>query len=132
MDRSTVLLLIALGLAGYGVYTALYIPAMLVGPSTPVLLVAFILQAVFAIAAAVGVWRGQRWTSGVLILLGATIAATQLVEAFVLGIVAYLYALLVAVLAIVVTLLLAVYVSRNAVPGPSPTQSTRQASHMIF
>ena len=47
-DRSTALLLIAVALAGYGVYVAGYVPAMLVGQPVPVLLLGFVLQAVCA------------------------------------------------------------------------------------
>lgn len=115
-DRSTALLLIAVALAGYGVYIAGYVPGMLVGRPVPLLLIGFVLQAVCAIAAAVGVWRGQPWAAVAVVLLGLSIAATWLVEAFVLGIVAYLYALLVAVLAIVVAVIIAAYLNRQ--PGP--------------
>ena len=115
-DRSTALLLIAVALAGYGVYSAGYVPAMLVGWPVPLLVIGFVLQAVCALVAAVGVWRGQSWAAGVVVLLGVCIAATWLIEAFVLGIVAYLYALLVAVLAIVVALIIAAYVSRRHGP----------------
>ena len=112
-DRSTALLLIAVALAGYGVYIAGYVPGMLVGHPVPLLLIGFVLQAVCAFAAAVGVWRRQPWAAGVVVLLGVIIAATWLIEAFVLGIVAYLHALLVAVLAIVVALIIAAYVRRE-------------------
>ena len=112
-DRSTALLLIAVALACYGVYSAAYVPAMLVGQPVPLLLIGFVLQAVCALAAAVGVWRGQPWAAGVVLLLGVTIAARWLVEGFVLGIVAYLHAMLVAVLAIVVALIIAAYVNRH-------------------
>ena len=103
-DRSTALLLIAVALAGYGVDRAAYVPAMLLG---------FLLQAVCALAAAVGVWGGQPWAAGVVVLLGVSIAATWLVEGFVFGIVAYLHAMLVAVLAIVVAWIIAAYVNRQ-------------------
>jgi len=111
-DRSNVLLLIAVALAGYGVYVAAYVPAMLLGRPVPLMLIGFVLQAVSALAAAVGVWRRQPWAAGAVVLLGVSIAATWLVEAFVLGIVAYLHAILVAVLAIVVALIIAAYVNR--------------------
>ena len=55
-DRSTALLLIAVALAGYGLYIGAYIPAMLVGQPVPLLLIGFVLQVVCALAAAVGVW----------------------------------------------------------------------------
>jgi hypothetical protein len=113
MNRSTALLLIAVALAGYGVYAASYVPAMLVGPSVPALLIGFVLQAVCALAAALGVWRGQRWAAGAVVLLGVSMAGTWLFEGFILGIVAYLHALLVAVIALIVTLAIAAYVNRQ-------------------
>jgi hypothetical protein len=113
MNRSTTLLLIAVALVGYGVYAASFVPAMLVGPAVPALLIGFVLQAVCALAAAFGVWRGQRWAVGVVVLLGVCIAGTWLFEGFVLGIVAYLHALLVAVIALIATLAITVYVNRQ-------------------
>jgi len=115
MDRTTALLLIAVGLAGYGVYTAAYVPAMLVGPPMPFLLIGFVLQVVCALAAAIGVWRGRRWAASAVLLLGASIAATALIEGF-LGVVAYLRALLVAVLAIVTAMIIAAYVNQRRGP----------------
>jgi len=112
-DRSTALLLIAVALAGYGLYIAAYVPAMLLGQPVPLLLIGFVLQALCALAAAVGVWRGQPWAASVVVLLGVSIAATWLIEAFVLGIVAYLYALMIAVLAIAVAVVIAAYINRR-------------------
>ena len=113
MERHTRLLLIAIALAAYGVYHALYAIAMLPGPASLLLLLAFALQAVLAIVSAVGVWRQQPWAAAALLLLGVVIAATALVEAFVLGILAWLYALLIAVAAIVIALLLGAFVNRS-------------------
>ena len=110
VNRSTALLSIAIVLAGYGIYRALYLPGLLSGPLAPLLVIGFLLQAVFGVAAGVGVWRRAPWAPLVIVLLGVSIAATALVEAFVLGIVAYLRALLEAVLAILVGLVLAAYV----------------------
>jgi hypothetical protein len=115
-DRATALSLIAVVLAGYGVYTAAYVPAMLLSQSVPLLLIGFVLQAVFALAAAVGVWRGQPWAAGVVVLLGVSIAATWLIEGFILGIVPYLRALLIAVFAIVVASIVAAYLNRQHGP----------------
>ena len=112
-DRSAALLLIAVALAAYGVYIAGYVPGLLVGRPMPLVLICFVLQVMLALVGAVGVWRGQRWAAGVVMLLGVIIAATWLIDAFVLGIVAYLHALLVAVLAVVVTVLLGLYVDRQ-------------------
>ena len=60
MNRSTALLLIAIALVVFGIYRALFIPGMLIGPPVPLLLTGFLLQAVFGIVAGVGVWRGAR------------------------------------------------------------------------
>ena len=122
-DRSAALLLIAIALAVYGVYIAGYVPGLLIGRPMPLVLICFVLQVVLALVGAVGVWRGERWAAGVVMLLGVIIAATWLIDAFVLGIVAYLHALLVAVLAVVVTVLLGVYVDRQR--GLRPTGSSR-------
>jgi hypothetical protein len=112
MDRSTTLLLIAIVLGVYGVYVASHVPAMLVGP-VPALLIFFVLQTVCALAAAIGVWRDQRWAAGLVVLLGLSIAGTWLFEAFILGIVAYLRALLVAVAALILAWIIAAYINRQ-------------------
>jgi hypothetical protein len=117
MNRSTARLLIAVTLAVYGVYAASYVPVMLAGPSVPGLLVGFLLQTFCALAAAIGVWRGTRWAAAAVVLLGASLAGTWLFEAFVLGIVAYLRALAVAVIALVVAVIVAAYVNREGVTG---------------
>jgi hypothetical protein len=113
MDRHMAFLLIALALVVYGVYHALYAVAMLPEPGSLLLFIAFALQAVLAILAAVGVWRRQGWAAATLLALGASVAATALVEAFVLGIIGWLNALLIALLAIVIALLLGAYVNRS-------------------
>lgn len=113
MNRSTTLLLIAVALAGYGVYAASYVPALLAAPVIPALLIGFVLQAVCGFAAAFGVWRGKRWAAGVAVLLGVSIAGTWLFEAFILGIVAYLHALAVVAVALIATLVTAVYLNRT-------------------
>jgi hypothetical protein len=112
MNRPTPLLVIAVALAGYGVYAASFVPPMLVGPAVPALLVGFVLQAVCALAAAFGVWGGRRWAAVAVVLLGVSIAGTWLFEAFILGIVAYLPAVAVAVIALVITLVVAAYLNR--------------------
>ncbi len=116
MERRTALLLVAIALAAYGVYRALYAIAMLAAPTSPLLLLALALQAVLAILAAVGVWLQQSWAAASLLVLGASIAATALVEAFVLGIVPWLYALLIAIAAIAIALLLGAYINRSRPP----------------
>jgi hypothetical protein len=112
-DRRTILLLIALLLAGYGLYKAAYLPALLVDPFSPLVLVCFVLQVALAIAAAVGVWRDAGWSGRAVVLLGVVIAATWLIDGFVLGIVAYLEALLRAVIALLATIAIAVFLERG-------------------
>ena len=113
MNRSTALLLIAIALVVFGIYRALFIPGMLIGPPVPLLLTGFLLQAVFGIVAGVGVWRGARWASLAIGLLGASVVASALIEV-ILGIIAYLRALLDAVVAIIVTILMITYVRDQA------------------
>ena len=112
-DRTLALRLIAVILVAYGIYAASHVLAMLPGASSALLLVCLTLQAVCALAAAVGVWRGDRWAGNAVVLLGIVVAATWLIEAFVIGIVAYLYALLVAIFAVVVAVLVARYLGQR-------------------
>jgi hypothetical protein len=107
-------LVIALLLAAYGLYIGSFIPAMLIAP-VPVLLVAYLLQAVAAFAAAYGVGMRRAWATTAIIVLGASVAATWLIEAFALGIVAYLHALAVAVLAVVLAMAGAAYLRHRHV-----------------
>lgn len=117
MDRSTARLIIAIALTVFGGYRALLLPGLLTGTS-PMLATGFALQAIFGIAAGFGVWRGVAWAPLVIVLLGASIAATALVEGYVLEIIAALRALLEAVLSIVVCLMLAAYVGRPGATRP--------------
>ena len=109
MNRSTALRLIAIALLAFGIYRALYLPGMLVAPAVPLLLVAFVLQALFGIAAGVGVWRGAPWAALAIGLLSASIVATAGIEV-VLGLIAYLRALLDAGLAVLAAILLIAYI----------------------
>jgi hypothetical protein len=108
---------VAILLAAYAVYTGSFLPAMLAGPASPVLLVAYILQTILALAAAVGVWLGRAWAANAILALGAVVAVTWLVEAFALGIVAYLYAIGIAVVALVLAVAGYSYVCRRHVPA---------------
>jgi hypothetical protein len=111
VNRATARLLIAIGLVGFGIYRALYLPGMLVAPQVPLLLIVFLLQAVFAIAAGVGVWRRASWAPLAIGLLGASVVATALVEVF-LGVIAVLRAVLEAGLAVLLSILLIAF-ARN-------------------
>jgi hypothetical protein len=107
------LLLIAIALGVYGLYHAIYALTMLPNPRSLLLFLLFAVQAVLAIVSAVGVWRERRWAPALLLLLGGSVALTLLIEAFVLGIVAWLGALLIAIAAIAIALVLGIYVRRS-------------------
>jgi hypothetical protein len=103
--------IIAVGLAAYGLYSATFLPAMAAPPVVVALFIAFLLKTVLAIAAAVAVARQLSWESLAVILLGVVVAATWLFEGFVLGIVAYLYAFFAALICLAVALAIAAYLS---------------------
>ena len=113
MNRSSGVTAIAIVLAAYGLYVASFVPGMSVAPAQPILLVAFVVQAVAAFAAAAGVWLERPWATAVLVVLGLCIAATWLFEGFALGLVAYLHALAVAVVALVLCVIAASYVRNH-------------------
>jgi len=113
MDHTAIPLLIALGLLAYGLYTAVYIPGMLIGPPAPILFVGFTAQAVCAALAGIGILTRQRWARFAVLLLGAAIAVTNLWAGFVLGIVPYLRALAIAVAAIIGAVWLATFLARR-------------------
>jgi len=117
MRRTPADILITVVLAAYGLYAASYIPGLLVAPVPPILLISRILEAVFGFAAAVGVWNGERWAPLAILALGLTIAVMWLVEAFVLGIVAYLNALAAAVIVAILFMAGAFYVQGHRHPA---------------
>ena len=112
LARSTTRALVAVALLGYGLYRALWVPGLMAGPPAPLLLVCFVLQALSAIAAGIGILLRAPWATAAVLLLGVSIAATAVVEGFVLGIAPYLRSLLEAVLAVVVALVLAAWILR--------------------
>jgi ABC-type Fe3+/spermidine/putrescine transport system ATPase subunit len=109
MNRSPVVLIVAVGLVIYGIYAASFIPPLLVGTPAPLLLAGFLVQACAAFLAAFGVWGGAKWAPGAVVLLGVVIAVTELAEAFVLGVIAYDHALIVGLLSILVTFTIAAF-----------------------
>ena len=110
---------IAVALAAYGIYSASFVPGMIAGPAAPALLFFFVLQAVCALAAAVGVWNARPWAAGAVVALGVAVAATSIFEGFVLGIMAYLRVVLVVVVTLVATLSIATYLNRK---GAAPAR----------
>ncbi len=113
MNRSPALLLLVVLLVGYAVYAASHVPALIVAPIVPMLLAAFLLQAVVALVAAIGTWNRQSWGPRAIVILGVIIAVTWLIEGFALGIVAYLYALSVALLALVLCVMAAAFITNR-------------------
>jgi hypothetical protein len=116
VNRSTALLVFALVLAGYGISTALYVPAMLVGPSTPLLLIGFVLQVVSALVAAAGIARDQQWASTAIAIFAASVVATQLIEVL-LGILPYMRAVFVSAVTIVLAIVMVAYLQRRPLPS---------------
>jgi hypothetical protein len=112
VSPSTGRLILAVVLLGYGLYRALYVPGLILA-SDALLLVLFVLQAVSGIVAGIGVARRAAWAPVAIVVLGVSVAATAFIEGFVLGIAPWLFALLRAVLAVVLALVAAAYV-RNA------------------
>src|SRR5579871_5106128 len=96
----------------YAIYTASFVPALVVAP-VPILLVGTLAKAILACAAAIGIWTRQRWAGTAVILTGVAIAAVWLLEAFALGIVPYLYAVGAAVMAVGVTVAIATFLPGN-------------------
>jgi hypothetical protein len=111
VNRDTSLVAIAIALVAWGVFRALYLPALVGDLSTP-LFVCYLMQTVLGIGAGVETWLGSARAPLWILLLGASIALTGVIEVL-LGIVAWLYALLGAVAALVVAVLLSRYVARR-------------------
>jgi hypothetical protein len=109
MTSSAVAIAFSGVLAVYGLYAASYIPGLLIGIATPILLIGRVVEAALSVSAAFGVWTRRRWAPALVIALALAIAAMWLIEGFVLGIVAYLYALGAAILVAIVGIVCASY-----------------------
>jgi hypothetical protein len=88
---------------------------MLVGKPPALILAGFLVQAIAALAGAVGVWQHRAWAAAALIVLGAAIAVTEIIEGFVMGLISYNHALAVALLGLGLTIIAAMYVSGSGV-----------------
>jgi hypothetical protein len=113
MNRNAVTTVIVVALVVYGLYIASYVLPMLVGSPPVAILALFVVQTVAAIAGAVGVWQHRAWAAAALIILGAAIAVTEIIEGFVMGLISYNHALAVALLGLGLTIVAALYVSRT-------------------
>lgn len=107
MNRVALLKLIGVIFAIYGVYRALLLPALFAEPTEPVLLACLLIETLAAFAAAVGLFVLAGWAPIATIVLGAAIAATELVEASFFGIIALDRAILVGAAAILVAIAIA-------------------------
>jgi len=86
VDRPLWQILLPLMLVGLAVQRAAVGTALFAGELGSVIVVAYVLQGLAAVAAAVGVWLGRRWTVGALLTLGAMLIASALLEGFWLGV----------------------------------------------
>ena len=121
MASTSILRVIALVLAVYGVNILLIVAPMFTGNPSPLLVAGFVLQVAAAIASAIGVWRARSWAPGVIVILGLAIVITEVVEGFVLGLIAFNHALLVAVAAMLMSLVLAAWVMKLVGRRAAPT-----------
>jgi hypothetical protein len=74
------------------------------------------LLALLAALSGVGLWLRTRWVPAAILALGCVFAATRLIDAFVLGIRPWLFALLAAVASVVAALLLAAWARAEGRP----------------
>lgn len=70
-------------------------------------------QSIFAIVAGIGIWSRSAFGPIAVLLLGASLAATYLLEAFALGIIGWLYAVLGALLALAISLVVTAYLQES-------------------
>jgi len=117
VNRNALTTLVVIALVVYGVYIASYLPPLFIGHPPASVLAGFLIQAVAALVGAVGVWTHRSWAPAAIVVLGAAIAATEIIEGFVLGLISYNHAVAVAVLGLVVTILTAMYVGRSRIGG---------------
>lgn len=111
MERSAALKLIGVIVFAYGVYVALQLPPLFVGPTEPLLTTCLLVQAVASIVAGVGLWRHTGWAPAATIVVGAAIAATELIESALLGIIALDRAVVVGAIAVLVAIAIAMFAS---------------------
>ena len=115
---------IAVGFFLYSLYTASFVPGMLVAPAMPILLIGAIAKTALAFACGIGIWMGRSWAPSLVVLTGMVVAVLWLIYGFVIGIVAYLYGIAMATVAILITLVVAGYVGRGR-----PAEAARYVRH---
>ena len=102
--------MIAIGFFLYALYSASFVPGMVVAPAVPILLIGAIAKTALAFACGIGIWMGRSWAPALVVLTGIVVAVLWLIYGFVIGIVAYLYGIAMATVAILVALFVAAYV----------------------
>ncbi|TMA32259.1 MAG: hypothetical protein E6J87_13445 [Deltaproteobacteria bacterium] len=85
MDRPLWQMLLPLFLIGLTIHRATIGFVLYETEMSPALVAAYVLQTASALAAAVAIWLGRPWTVGILLALGALLAAASLLEGFWLG-----------------------------------------------
>ena len=108
MERTASLKLIGLALGLYGCSVVLLVPGLVIA-AAPLLLAGVLAEAVAALVAAVGLWRGAAWAPVAVVTLGAAIVAMQLFEGPVLGLIANGRALLVGAGSLLLMIVIAAY-----------------------
>jgi hypothetical protein len=104
----------ALALLLFGLVELLRFLAALTGVAGFYAVAAFGALALLAGLAGVGLWLRTPWAPPAIVALGCVFAATRLIDAFVLGIRPWLFALLAAAAAVIVALLLAAWARAEA------------------
>jgi hypothetical protein len=115
-------LVLALALLALGAIEGLR-AAVLIGVAGPYPLGAHLAFALLALSAGVGLWLRRAWAAAAILALGGVFAATRLIDAFVLGVRPWLFALLAAAATSIITLLLAAWAWQDAHPSPPSRRS---------
>ena len=118
---------VALALVALGAVGVLRGLALL-GVAGPVPLATELAIALLALLAGVGLWRRSAWAPAAIVALGIGFAVTRLVDAFVLGIRPWLFALLTAAAALLLAVLLAAWARHDApaLDAPGRRDATRR------
>jgi hypothetical protein len=114
---------VALALLAYAIVELLRSLALAASPELYPFLVHTVL-AFLAGWAGIALWMRSRWAPVALVTLGTVFAATRLLDAFVLGIRPWLFALLSASTAILAALLLARWARAESQPSEPPSSRT--------
>lgn len=87
MERPLWRILLAIGILVVALHRAAMAGVTLLADAEPVLLAGHVAEAGTALAVALGLWLGHRWTAGAILALGLAFGATALLEGFYLGVV---------------------------------------------